>query len=173
MLGLLEVPYRDTSARALAFALDEPRHDALAVAAVAVAGLTVELRLLGASHQVAAGPVLETVACLPGRDGGLPPRAEAGLDGWRYAFTSRTRDAVDFPAALAEITALLDRPDALSGVFPGDPGALTGIVVDPCAGGVVWRTWHTYPGPGQIRTGQIQTGQIVETSSRLVRAGSA
>ncbi|ROO82898.1 uncharacterized protein DUF2617 [Actinocorallia herbida] len=161
--GLLEVPYRDTSARALVFALDEPRHDALAVSAVVVDGLTVELRLLGASHQVVAGPVLETVACLPGREQGLPPHAEAGLDGWRYAFTSRTLDVPDFPAALAEVTARLDRPDALSGVFPGDPGALTGIIVDPCEAGITWRTWHTYP----------EAAQIVETASRLVRREAA
>lgn len=159
MLGVLEVPYRDTRADALAFALDTPRLDALAVKAVQAGGLTLELRLLGASHQVAAGPVLETVACLPGRAAGLPARAEADRDGWTYTFTAATRAAADFPAELAELTARLAGPRALSGVFPGAPGALTGIAVEPRDGGVAWRTWHTYP----------EAGQIVETASLLLR----
>ncbi|GAA2723168.1 DUF2617 family protein [Actinocorallia aurantiaca] len=159
MLSALDVPYRDTSAGALAFALDEPRLEALAVRDLAVAGLDVQLRLLGASHQVVAGPVTETVACLPGRAGELPCAVERLLDGWAYAFTARTRRPADFSAELARVERLLDRPDALSGVFPGAPGALTGIVLDPLPRGAAWRTWHTYP----------ETGELVETTTRMVR----
>ncbi|WP_106399413.1 DUF2617 family protein [Actinocorallia populi] len=159
VLSALEVPYRDTSADALVFALDEPRLEALAVRRFHTAGLTVELRLLGASHQVLAGPVIETVACLPGRAGGLPDEVTRPLDGWTYTFESRTRRAADFPAELARVERALDRPEALSGVFPGAPGALTGIVLDARPDGLGWRTWHTYP----------PTGELVETTTRMVR----
>lgn len=156
----LDVPYRDTSADALAFALDEPLLEALAVRELSAAGLDVQLRLLGASHQVLAGPVTETVACLPGRAGRLPCTVGRLVDGWTYTFTARTRRPADFSAELAGVERLLDRPDALSGAFPGAPGALTGIVLDVLPSGLAWRTWHTYP----------RTGEFVETTTRMVTA---
>jgi len=160
VLGALQVPYRDTSADALAFALDEPLLEALAVRDLSVAGVDVQLRLLGASHQVVAGPVTETVACLPGRSGGLPCSVEHVLDGWTYTFAARTHRPADFFAELARVERLLAASHALSGVFPGAPGALTGIVLDALPSGLAWRTWHTYPG----------TGEFVETTTRMVTA---
>lgn len=159
MLGALDVPYRDTCADALVFALDEPPLPALAVSTVGVHGLTVQLRLLGASHQVMAGPVVETVACLDGREGGLPARTRRALPGWRYEFSAVTTVAADFDGEIARLTdRLRTRDDALSGAFPGLPGALTAIVLDPEPRGLAWRTWHTYP----------QTRELVVTYSRMV-----
>ncbi|MEO3782377.1 DUF2617 family protein [Actinocorallia sp. B10E7] len=160
MPSALDVPYRDTSADALVFALDEPCLEALAVRDLTVAGLDVQLRLLGASHQVVAGPVTETVACLPGREGELPCAVERSLDGWTYTFSARRYRPADFSAEIVRVERLLDGPDSLSGVFPGAPGALTGIVLDALPAGAAWRTWHTYPG----------TGELVETATRMVRA---
>ncbi|HET6635809.1 MAG TPA: DUF2617 family protein [Streptomyces sp.] len=159
----LAAPYLDTSADELCFALGEPRHDALAVTGTTVGGLRVELRLLGASHQVFAGPVHETVACLPGSSRRLPPEVRTELDGWNYHFTAQVS-----PCTPGELTGRVrrlrarteNRPGALCGVFPGDPDAVTALTVDDDGPGVVgWRTWHTYP----------QTGHIVATRTRMER----
>ncbi|MGK5557944.1 DUF2617 family protein, partial [Actinomadura kijaniata] len=64
------------------------------------------------------------------------------------------------------VAGLLDdlngRDDALVGVFPGSPHAVTALAVDPAApasgpDALGWRTWHTYP----------QTQEIVMTVSRM------
>lgn len=159
----LAAPYLDTSADELCFALGLPRHDALAVTETTVGGLRVELRLLGASHQVFAGPVRETVACLPGASRTLPPEVDEDLDGWRYRFTARveTHPPEALSRVVREVRARTEhRTGALYGVFPGDPDAVTALSVHADGGtGIGWHTWHSYP----------QTGHLVATRTRMER----
>ncbi|MFG2005820.1 DUF2617 family protein [Spirillospora sp. NPDC048911] len=159
MLATLRTAYTDTRADELSFALGLPALDALAVLSAERAGLAVELRLLGASHQVIAGPVTETVACLPGRPGPLPGQVTEALPGWSYDFTSSTVTHTAFGSAVDDLRArLADRDDALTGTFPGSPHAVTALALEPAEDGLGWRTWHAYP----------QTREIVMTRSRLV-----
>ncbi|MEE1930754.1 DUF2617 family protein [Streptomyces sp. TRM 70351] len=156
----LAAPYLDTSADQLSFTLDQPARPALAVRDVPAGETTVQLRLLGASHQVFAGPVRETVACLPGTAGGLPPAVEQEVEGWNYRFTARVlhyrrAEFADRVAALRE--RLEGRREALCGVFPGSPDAVTALAVERRGAALDWRTWHTYP----------QSRQIVATHTRL------
>ncbi|MFF9283011.1 DUF2617 family protein [Streptomyces griseosporeus] len=161
----LQAPYLDTAADQLCFSLDLAERPALAERRVAVGGLDVRLRLLGASHQVFAGPVRETVACLQDAVTGLPPAYTRELPGWQYRFSARTRCLA--PAAFGDqvariLSRVADCEHALCGVFPGSPQALTAVLVeavdgDASAAGLAWRTWHTYP----------QHGQIVSTYTRL------
>ncbi|GFM95330.1 hypothetical protein Sfulv_01410 [Streptomyces fulvorobeus] len=119
-----------------------------------------QLRLLGASHQVFAGPVRETVACLPGFEGGLPEAASQVFDDWNYQFGARVQqfDAVEFSQQVERIRSRSDaHPRALYGIFPGSPEALTSLTVEQQSTGLSWRTWHTYP----------QSGRIVATHTRL------
>lgn len=156
----LATPYLDTDADQLSFALDLPPREALAVRDLTVGGLDVQLRLLGASHQVFAGPVRETVACLPGVEGGLPDAAAQEFDGWSYSFTARIESftAAEFGAEAARIRSSSDEhPRALYGIFPGSPEAVTALTVERLSAGLSWRTWHTYP----------QSRRIVATHTRL------
>jgi hypothetical protein len=164
--AVLDTPYADARADGLSFALGLPPLDALAVLPVERAGLTVELRQLGASHQVIAGPLSETVACLPGRSEPLPGRAVTSVPGWAYDFAATTAahsDGTAFARAVEAVCArLADRGDALTGSFPGSPHAVTALALEDTAeqeAGFGWRTWHAYP----------QTREIVMTRSRLVR----
>ncbi|MCZ7434716.1 DUF2617 family protein [Streptomyces sp. WMMC1477] len=159
----LAAPYLDTDADQLSFALDLPAREALAVSEVTAGALTVQLRLLGASHQVFAGPVRETVACLPDAAGGLPATVTHSFDAWHYHFTARVLDfsarsrsarphsprdssAAGFTPYVARLRDRLSgRPEALCGVFPGSPDAVTALTVEEEGSGVGWRTWHTYP----------------------------
>jgi hypothetical protein len=169
LLTVLDTPYADTRAAALSFALGLPRLDALAVLPVAAptdgtGRPHLELRLLGASHQVFAGTFSETVACLPGENRPVPARHHGtAMDGWDYEFESATvahdREA-EFRQAVEELRDLLaGRDDALTGTFPGSPHAVTALLAD-LDDTVGWRTWHAYP----------QTLEIVMTRSRLVSA---
>ncbi|GAA4628340.1 DUF2617 family protein [Actinoallomurus vinaceus] len=161
MLADLDVPYADTGAHMLSFALGLAPQEALAVLPVERGGLRVELRLLGASHQVLAGPVSETVACLTGR-GSLPGRVRRALSSWSYEFAAEVTVHDGDPAfagAVEELRARLSgRDDALTGTFPGSPYAVTALAVEQEPDGVAWRTWHAYP----------QTKEVVLTRSRLV-----
>jgi hypothetical protein len=163
VLTTLRTAYADTRADALSFALGLPPLGALAVLPLERAGLAVELRLLGASHQVITGPVSETVACLPDRPGPLPTEVRETLGGWSYDFTAavHTYDAAGFGPAVEDLCArLAGRDDALTGTFPGSPYAVTALALDPApaARRLGWQTWHAYP----------QTREIVMTQSRLV-----
>lgn len=164
MLAGIDVPYADTTSRMLSFAFGLEAQDALVVLPLERSGLPVELRLLGASHQVIAGPVSETVACLVGREGPLPRRVSRTLPSWSYEFTADTvrhDQSAAFAQAVEALRArLADRADALTGTFPGSPYAVTALAIESEPGGLGWRTWHSYP----------QTREIVMTRSRLVRA---
>ncbi|WP_228975854.1 DUF2617 family protein [Streptomyces sp. DH12] len=157
---VLDTPYLDTDADQLAFTLGHPARRALAERTLTVGGVDVRLRLLGASHQVFAGPVRETVACLPGSARGLPESAARDFAGRRYSFGARTStlDPAAFGAEVARIRERADaHPRALYGLFPGSADAVTALTVDTDGSALTWRTWHTYPG----------SRRIVATRSRL------
>jgi hypothetical protein len=145
----LTAPYADVRAADLVLALNAPRVPALETLRIEVGGLAVELALLGHSHQIVAGDLVETVACVPGQEGDLP---SALADG-RYAFTASVRPLDAHAGAIA--AAVADDPRGLVGVFAGD--AFTALRAEPHAGGVRWETWHAYP----------QTGELVHTTGAL------
>ncbi len=171
----LAVAYADTRADELSFALDLPAQPALRALELDLAGVALDLRILGYSHQVvitAGGPeplLTETVARLPRAGSGvsaLPAfhedRRDAGPAGIiRYSIATSVTSLGDDRADVEALISELDRTKrAVLGVFPGHPHAFTGLRVDPVApGGVQWRSWHAYPG----------AGQLVQTRSRLVR----
>jgi len=160
----LEVPYLDASAEQLVWQLDAPLQSALAVGHVDWSWCTLELRLLGASHQVVVrghdgAGCSELVACRPGGSDGLPEAVSDQRAGLHYRFDSSVV-RVTAEALADQATALVDRlsgdAQALVGSFPGSPHAVTAVEV--VASG--WRTWHLYP----------QTGQIVTTVTQVERA---
>ncbi|WP_149181462.1 DUF2617 family protein [Streptomyces sp. TRM49041] len=156
----LDTPYLDTDADQLSFTLGHPAREALAVRELTVGGIDVQLRLLGASHQVCAGPVRETVACLPDVAGGLPDTATEDFDGWHYSFSAQvcSLSAEAFGAEVALIRSRSDaHPRALYGIFPGSADAVTALTVEREKAGLSWRTWHTYP----------RSRRIVATHTRL------
>jgi hypothetical protein len=148
--------YVDVSASSLRLALDLPAQPALDAAVLRVGTIAVELRLLGASHQVLAAGVSETVACLPGEHAALPPRVERP----GYAFESSVEILAPAPfraRANAVRAAAAADPLALAGVFPGSADALTAVTCRAAPGGLAWETAHLYP----------RTGEVVVTRSRL------
>ena len=170
MLAALQVPFVDASAGALSWWLGDDAPVPLATLVLARAGLgTLELRLLGASHHViataGAARCPEVVAC-SARDLALPdqqlPAQHVGAVGpARYRFTSATTAYA--PAALARLARDLRRrctgaPDALVGVFPGSPHALTVLTGRQQRRGWAWSSWHVYP----------SAGEVVRTRSSLV-----
>lgn len=156
----LVVPYRDTRAAELCWSLSLPVQPALAVRSVELAGLTLEIRLLGASHQVLTwaedGTELlftETVACLPEWAGPLPDRQALRLAGGGYAVASETLvlDGPAFDRAVDRIRrAVQANPASLAGCYPGAPGALTAVLPEAAPTGVRWTTWHSYPQDGRL-----------------------
>lgn len=169
MLRSLDTPYADTAAASLSFLLGGeplPALDTLVVPDVAGPGSSLELRLLGASHQAlldtAAGRCAEVVACLPGAAPGLPSEVDTTVVGLPYRFQARidTYGPADFRAVVADLKQRYsDNPRALIGVFPGAPDAVTALVALPANGGAVgWKTWHAYP----------QTGEVAVTRTSVV-----
>ncbi|GAA4224269.1 DUF2617 family protein [Actinomadura meridiana] len=192
MRTTLDTPYADARADALSFALGLPPLDALAVLPLERAGLTVELRLLGASHQIIAGPLSETVACLPGGAEPLPGRASTDVPGWTYEFAATTAalsDDTAFCRAVEAVCArLADRGDALTGAFPGSRHAVTALALEQTVHerANAARTRPAQSNPTQNNPAQTppreetgigwrtwhaypQTREIVMTRSRLVR----
>jgi hypothetical protein len=161
------VPFLDSRASDLRWALDLPEQPAVATRAVPIgdgdAGGVVELRVLGGSHQVVVRrpgrpDFTETVACRLADATPLPDLSD-DLRRPGYRFAARTeRHPVDRLAALVD--ALLERlagdRRALLGRFPGHPHAVTALSVD-AAPPLSWRTWHAYP----------QAGELVTTRSSL------
>lgn len=156
MLEHLDVPYLDASADALVWQLDAPLQPALASRRVERSGWSLDLRLLGASHQVVlrssssdGAACSELVACRPGMRGNLPATVVEERVGLRYGFRSSVESLpTDELAARAEelVGRLAPRRDALVGAFPGSPHAVTAIEVTVDG----WRTWHVYPQAGQV-----------------------
>lgn len=164
MLTTLATAYTDTRAGDLAWCLGKTPLPALAVLDLHLGGAEVQLRLLGASHQVLLaseqGDCSETVACLPGRSAPLPMGVAKRVGGWDYEFAARIEElpVSAFTSRAQELLDLVtDHPNGLAGTFPGDPNAFTAMLVQAREGTVHWRTWHAYP----------QEGRLVATRSRI------
>ncbi|MDG9720537.1 DUF2617 family protein [Streptomyces sp. DH24] len=164
MLTTLNTSYTDTRAADLAWTLGREPLPALATLDLELDAATVQLRLLGASHQVLLeeerGTCSETVACIPGSSTPLPLGVAKRVGDWEYEFAARVE--VLSPGAFAgraqELLALVsDHPQGLAGVFPGSPHAFTAMLANRRQGQVTWRTWHAYP----------QDGQLVSTRTRV------
>lgn len=167
MVVELDVRYCDTRAEDLGWSLDLGPQPALAVRDLAgLGGLGIQLRLLGASHQVvvrSAGArahpgrdpaplCLETLACLPDRADPVPAETRAEFGPWRYTFTSHV--GRHGPAEFLGLIGAIER-EARSGIlgrYPGAPGAVTAISVSARERELRWCTWHTYPQQGAIVT---------------------
>jgi hypothetical protein len=164
MLTSLQTAYSDTRAADLAWALGREPLPALAVLDLRLAGAELQMRLLGASHQVLLegerGTCSETVACIPGSSTPLPLGVAKRLGDWEYEFAARveTLSAGSFAGRAQELLALVaDHPNGLAGTFPGSPYAFTAMLAQQAEGQVRWRTWHAYP----------QEGQLVATRTRV------
>jgi hypothetical protein len=164
MLTILNTPYTDTRADDLAWALDREPLPALAALDLELAGAKIQLRLLGASHQVLLeqerGACSETVACMPGSSTPLPLGVAKRVGDRDYEFAAHVEvlSPGSFAGRAQELLALVaDHPHGLAGVFPGSPYAFTAMLAQHHAGQVYWRTWHAYP----------QDGQLVATRTRV------
>ncbi|GAA1506643.1 DUF2617 family protein [Streptomyces albidochromogenes] len=164
MLTTLKTAYTDTRADDLAWALGREPLPALAVLDLQLDGAQLQLRLLGASHQVLLeqdeGSCSETVACMPGSSTPLPLGVAKRLGEWEYEFAARVETLTrgQFAGRAQELLALVaDHPNSLAGTFPGSPHAFTAMLAQRHEGQVRWRTWHAYP----------QEGQLVVTRSRV------
>jgi len=164
VLTSLAVPFVDARASALSWWLGDDAPTPLATLALAGPSGSLELRLLGASHHVVATAGAtrcpEVVAC-GSSDAPLPASHDGALGDAAYRFRSATT-SYD-PVRLTRVAQGLrrrwtDAPDALVGVFPGSPDALTVLHGRPLAHGWSWSSWHVYP----------EAGEVVRTRSRLV-----
>jgi hypothetical protein len=163
VLSRLAVPFVDARASALSWWLGDDAPPPLATLVLTGTAGTLELRLLGASHHVVASAGAarcpEVVACGPAATG-LPVRHDGAVDGGHYRFASATTAYA--PPQLARVARDLRRraagaPDALVGVFPGSPHALTVLTGREVPRGWAWSSWHVYP----------EAGEVVRTRSRL------
>ncbi|MEN3582669.1 DUF2617 family protein [Streptomyces sp. ZYX-F-203] len=164
MLTTLTTAYTDTRASDLAWALGREPLPALATLDLRLGPSALQLRLLGASHQVILeqerGVCSETVACIPGSRTPLPLGVAKRMDDWEYEFAARVEllSPGSFAVRAQELLALVsDHPHGLAGVFPGSPHAFTALLASHHAGQLHWRTWHAYP----------QEGQVVATRTRV------
>ena len=164
MLAPLHVPFVDARASALTWWLGDDAPAPLASLVLTGRPGSLELRLLGASHQVVAtagaARCPEIVACGV-RPAALPARHDGAVGDARYRFTSTTSTYA--PMALSRVARDLRHrcagsPRALVGVFPGSPDALTVLTGREVRGGWAWSSWHVYPG----------AGEVVRTRSHLV-----
>ncbi|MGW6398742.1 DUF2617 family protein [Streptomyces sp. NPDC055134] len=165
MLTTLNTAYTDTRADDLAWALGREPLPALATLDLELAGAQIQLRLLGASHQVLLeeerGTCSETVACIPGSSTPLPLGVAKRMGDWEYEFAAHveTLSKGSFAGRAQELIALVsDHPNGLAGVFPGSPHAFTALLAHRQEGQVHWRTWHAYPQEGQLVVTRTRVG---------------
>ncbi|MFJ4873567.1 DUF2617 family protein [Streptomyces sp. NPDC088757] len=165
MLTTLKTSYTDTRADDLAWALGREPLPALAVLDLELSGAKLQLRLLGASHQVLleedGRTCSETVACMPGSSTPLPLGVSKRVGGWEYEFAARVETLSDgsFAGRAQELLALVaDHPHGLAGTFPGSPYAFTALLAQRHEGQVRWRTWHAYPQEGQLVVTRTRVG---------------
>ena len=181
VLATLDIPYVDTTAADLVWTLDHPIVPSLAMTAIEFPelGARLELRVLGASHQVVwrgtETGIVETVACLPGHRPYLPGVLERRIGTHGYRFRARVEHVsaaeigarVDGLRRSASASASAEDDDAGDGddssgstvvaAFPSDPNAITALCVSSGAAYVGWDTWHVYPKVGQI----VTTGTVL------------
>ncbi len=158
-MTLLDVPFADVRGDTLRWSLAPVECTPLASRTVDHGtGLTVTLSVLGASHQVVVRrgdrPLLhETIACGIADAAALPAaHAEDGYSLGSHVATLEPEELAERAAELVE--RLKGRTDAVVAHFPGDPHAVTALVVEELGEWqITWSTWHTYP----------QTGEIVAT----------
>ncbi|MCX5411629.1 DUF2617 family protein [Streptomyces sp. NBC_00059] len=170
MLTTLQTSYSDTRAADLAWALGCEPLPALAVLDLELDGAKVQMRLLGASHQVLMEEerrsCSETVACLPGSSTPLPLGVAERVGDWEYEFAARveTLSEGSFAGRAQELLALVtDHPHGLAGTFPGSPYAFTAMLAQRTEGQVRWRTWHAYPQEGQLVVTRTRVGTRIRT----------
>lgn len=168
MLTTLNTAYTDTRAADLAWALGREPLPALATLDLELARSRLQLRLLGASHQVLLeeerGLCSETVACIPGGSTPLPLGVAKRVDDWEYEFSARVEALPpdSFTGRAQELLALVsDHPQGLAGVFPGSPHAFTALLARYHEGQVHWRTWHAYPQDGLLVATRTRVGARV------------
>ncbi|MFE1167609.1 DUF2617 family protein [Nocardiopsis sp. NPDC058789] len=168
MRASISAPFVDTKADDLVWTLSHPLVAPLATRAVTVSGREVELRVLGASHQVVlrpgpdGGELVETVACLPGSSGGLPGNAEHPLPGvgdYRFDSVVESLSRAELARRVAGVHDVTsESPGGLLVAFPGDPLAITALHLTSGSGASLrWRTWHAYP----------QSDELVTTTTTL------
>ncbi len=177
MLTTLNIAYTDTRAADLAWALGREPLPALATLDLELTGVRLQLRLLGASHQVLLedkrGDCSETVACMPGSSTPLPLGVAKRADDWEYEFAARVEvlPPGQFAGRAQELLALVaDHPHGLAGVFPGSPHAFTALLAQHHEGQVHWRTWHAYPQDGQLVATRTRVGVRRPAALRPVKA---
>ncbi|MCT2589709.1 DUF2617 family protein [Streptomyces sp. N2-109] len=175
MLTSLKTAYSDTRAGDLAWALGREPLPALASLDLELSGVKVQLRLLGASHQVLLDEGdrfrSETVACMPGSSSPLPLGVSKRIGEWEYEFAARveTLSAGSFLGRAQELLALVaDHPNGLAGTFPGSPTAFTALLVQQHDGQVHWRTWHSYPQEGKLVSTRTRVGVRVREGREQV-----
>lgn len=169
-MSVIDAPFADARAGDLTLSLEDAPRPALLVRGVAAAGVELELRVLGCSHQVlvrrargdavATSELSEVVACLGASRSALPTRLDRARPGESYEFRSRVLrlDAAAHAHRAEDVRgAAAKDPHGLVGVFAGAPGAVTALRCRIAEGELAWSTWHTYP----------QTGEIVETRTRV------
>lgn len=125
MLTTLKTSYTDTRAADLAWTLGREPLPALATLDLELAGAKLQLRLLGASHQVLLdeerGSCSETVACIPGSSTPLPLGVAKRVGDWEYEFAARVEvlSPGQFAGRAQELLALVtDHPNGLAGSSP-------------------------------------------------------
>ncbi|MFJ8073684.1 DUF2617 family protein [Streptomyces sp. NPDC096176] len=167
MLTTIDTAYTDTRADDLAWALGREPLPALAVLDLELADYKLQLRLLGASHQVlleeGESACSETVACIPGSSTPLPLGVAKRLGDWEYEFAARveTLSRRSFAGRAQELLALVaDHPHGLAGTFPGSPHAFTAMVAQGGEDEVRWRTWHAYPQEGRLVVTRTRVGAL-------------
>ncbi|MDQ0933568.1 DUF2617 family protein [Streptomyces turgidiscabies] len=172
MLTTLKTTYTDTCAADLAWALGREPLPALATLDLELANAKLQLRLLGASHQVLleerTGICSETVACIAGSSTPLPLGVARRIDDWEYEFAARVEvlSPGSFAGRAQELLALVaDHPHGLAGVFPGSPHAFTAMLAQRHEGQVHWRTWHAYPQDGQLVATRTRVGARVAAAT--------
>ncbi|MCQ0024566.1 DUF2617 family protein [Streptomyces somaliensis DSM 40738] len=167
MLTTLQTAYTDTRAADLAWTLGKEALPALAVLDLELAGTRIQLRLLGASHQVlleeGGATCSETVACMPGSSTPLPLGVSRKVGGREYEFAAHVETLA--PGAFAEraqelLALVADHPQALAGTFPGSPHAFTAMLAQRDEDRVRWRTWHAYPQEGQLVVTRTSVGFV-------------
>ncbi|SCK25086.1 Protein of unknown function DUF2617 [Streptomyces sp. WMMB 714] len=178
MLTTLSTPYTDTRAGDLAWVLGREPLPALAVRELELDGAAVQLRLLGASHQVLleedGGSCSETVACMQGSSTPLPLGVSKRVGVWEYEFAAHVEKLApaSFAGRAQELLALVsDHPNGLAGTFPGSPDAFTALLVRRQSGQVHWRTWHSYPQEGTLVSTRTRVGVPVRASAPLPESG--
>ncbi|MDT0345005.1 DUF2617 family protein [Streptomyces litchfieldiae] len=171
MLTTIHTPFTDTRAGDLAWALGREPLPSLATLVLELAGAQVQLRVLGASHQVLLdcneGTCSETVACMPGSTTPLPLGVSRRLGNFEYEFAARveTLSAGSFAGRAQELLALVaEHPHGLAGLFPGDPNAFTALLAQRRGGQVHWRTWHAYPQERRLVATRTRVGGATDSA---------